>query len=127
MKELPIKSTSKGKQMVTFFTVFLIFAAAAILEVVGDARVRYGMENRNAWGIALGLLALCMYGVLINLVIHFKIVFWGFSKQLGIYVVLFAAVSTLIGYRFFGERIPMIHWAGLGLIIVGGVLIAARE
>lgn len=117
----------KGKPMVTFLTVVLIFAGAALLEVVGDARVRYGLEPFSLSRIALGLFLLCMYGIVINLVIHFKIVDWPFSKQLGVYVALFALISTLIGYRFFGEKIPVLHWVGLTLIIVGGFVIQAAE
>jgi small multidrug resistance family-3 protein len=128
MKQITTKPSSKGKRMLTFCLIVLIFAAAATLEVVGDARIRYGMEHRSlVSGVALGLLALCVYGILINLVIYFKIVQWGFSKQLGVYVALFAIASTFIGYRFFGEKIPVMHLAGLGLILVGGVLIAAQE
>jgi small multidrug resistance family-3 protein len=118
---------SKGKQMIAFPIVLLIFVAAALFEVVGDARIRSGMQSRSASGMALGLFLLCVYGILINLVIHFKIVVWGFSKQLGVYVALFALVSTLVGYRYFEEKIPLTHWLGLGLIVFGGLLIQAAQ
>ena len=109
------------------YIVVLIFAVAAFFEVVGDAKIRSGMQYRSASGIALGLFLLCVYGILINLVIHFKIVLWDFSKQLGIYVVFFAIMSTLVGYLYFGEKIRTVHWLGLGLIVCGGLLIQAAQ
>src|SRR5271169_2873126 len=71
-------------QLTTFFS----FVAAAILEVGGDALIRKGMRGSGIPAILLGCLALSCYGVVVNLLR------WDFSKLLGEYVAVFAAVSV---------------------------------
>jgi small multidrug resistance family-3 protein len=96
---------------------WLIFLAAAVLEVGGDAVIRKGMRG-GAWTyIALGCLMLAVYGVVVNLVK------WDFSKLLGVYVAVFAAVSMLAGRLVFGEEIARSTWVGVGIIVVGGLVI----
>lgn len=96
---------------------WLIFLAAAVLEVGGDAVIRKGMRG-GAWTyIAVGCLMLAVYGVVVNLVK------WDFSKLLGVYVAVFAAVSVLAGRLIFGEEIARTTWAGVGIIVVGGLVI----
>jgi len=59
---------------------WLIFVAAAVLEVGGDAFVRKGLRGNQIAVIAAGCLALGAYGLVVNLVR------WDFSKLLGVYV-----------------------------------------
>jgi small multidrug resistance family-3 protein len=97
--------------------VWLVFVAAAILEVGGDAVVRRGLRGRSAGWILLGCLALAGYGLLVNSVK------WDFSKLLGVYVAFFALASILFGKFILRETIPPSTWLGLTLIIFGGMVI----
>jgi drug/metabolite transporter (DMT)-like permease len=98
-------------------TVWLIFVAAAVLEVGGDAVVRRGLRGRSVVWILLGCAALAGYGLVVNSVK------WDFSKLLGVYVSFFALASILLGKFILRETIPLSTWLGLVLIILGGMLI----
>src|ERR1700683_251383 len=97
--------------------VWLIFVGAACLEVGGDAVVRKGLRGGGATLVVLGAVLLGLYGVLVNMVP------WDFSRLLGVYVAVFAAVSILAGKYVFGESIPLSTWIGLAIIVVGGLCI----
>jgi drug/metabolite transporter superfamily protein YnfA len=96
---------------------WLIFVAAALLEVGGDAVVRRGLRGGGAAFIVAGFVALGCYGLVVNSVK------WDFSRLIGVYVAFFALVSVLVGRFGFKESIPPSTWAGLVLIFVGGMVI----
>lgn len=96
---------------------WIIFIAAAVLEVGGDAVIRKGLRSSSAWIIIAGFLILGCYGVVVNTVK------WDFSRLLGVYVAVFAAVSVLTGRLVFKETIPPSTWIGLAIIVVGGMVI----
>jgi small multidrug resistance family-3 protein len=99
------------------FAAWVIFVAAAMLEVSGDVVVRKGLRARSAVWILLGCGGLGCYALLVNSVNS------DFSKLLGVYVGFFALVSILFGKYVLGETIPPSTWLGLGLIILGGMVI----
>ena len=96
---------------------WLIFIAAAILEVGGDAAVRHGLRGRRLVFIIAGFVALSCYGLVVNSVK------WDFSRLIGVYVGFFVLVSLLVGRFVLKEEIPVSTWCGLGLIIAGGLVI----
>ena len=96
---------------------WLIFIAAALLEVGGDAVVRKGLRGSGPLIVMIGFAMLGCYGVVVNTVK------WDFSKLLGVYVAIFALVSILFGHFVFKEDIPATTWFGLGVIICGGMII----
>jgi drug/metabolite transporter superfamily protein YnfA len=96
---------------------WLVFVAAAILEVGGDAVVRRGLRGRSLGWILLGCVALAAYGLVVNSVK------WDFSKLLDVYVGFFALASILLGKSILHEAIPPSTWLGLALIILGGLVI----
>src|SRR5262249_22505291 len=96
---------------------WLIFVAAALLEVGGDAVIRTGLRGSGWVFVVLGCLMLAGYGLVVNLVK------WDFAKLLGVYVAVFALVSVLFGRFVFGEDVPLSTWGGVALIILGGVVI----
>ena len=96
---------------------WLIFLAAAVLEVGGDAIVRKGMRGGGVAFMALGFIMLGTYGVVVNLVP------WDFSKLLGVYVAIFAVVSVLAGRFIFHEAVPVSTWVGIAIIMVGGLVV----
>ena len=98
---------------------WVIFIAAAILEVGGDAVIRRGLRGGIVWFIILGFVTLGCYGVVVNTVK------WDFSRLLGVYVAVFAVVSVLTGRFIFRETIPSTTWVGLAIIVVGGAVIQA--
>ena len=100
-----------------FASALLIFVAAALLEVGGDAVVRQGLRGRNWALVAVGGLLLASYGMVVNLVR------WDFSRLLGAYVAVFALASVLIGRFWFRDDVPASTWVGLGVIVVGGLVI----
>jgi drug/metabolite transporter superfamily protein YnfA len=96
---------------------WLVFLAAAVLEVGGDATVRRGLRGSNVALVIIGFVALGCYGLVVNSVK------WDFSKLIGVYVAFFAVVSVLVGRLVFKEVIPSSTWWGLALIVAGGAVI----
>jgi drug/metabolite transporter superfamily protein YnfA len=99
------------------FTAWLVFIAAAVLEVSGDAVVRKGLRGSGIIIIMIGFAMLGCYGLVVNMVK------WDFSKLLGVYVAIFALISLLFGRFVFRESIPMATWIGLSVIVLGGMII----
>jgi drug/metabolite transporter superfamily protein YnfA len=96
---------------------WLIFLAASVLEVGGDAVIRKGLRGGGVVVVAAGFVMLGCYGVTVNMVR------WDFSRLLGVYVAVFAAVSVLWGRFVFGESVPPTTWMGLAIIVAGGLVI----
>jgi drug/metabolite transporter superfamily protein YnfA len=96
---------------------WLIFIAAALLEVGGDAMVRRGLRGSGAAFIVAGFVTLGCYGLVVNSVR------WDFSRLIGVYVGFFALVSVLVGRVAFKETVPLATWVGLALILAGGMVI----
>ena len=96
---------------------WLVFIAAAILEVGGDAVVRKGLRGSGFIIIMMGFVMLGTYGVVVNMVK------WDFSKLLGVYVAIFALISILFGRFVFKESISVATWIGLCVIMCGGMII----
>ena len=96
---------------------WVVFIAAAVLEVCGDAAIRRGLRGRSLVFILAGAATLAGYGLVVNSVK------WDFSKLLGVYVGFFALVSILFGRFIFKETVPWSTWCGLALILAGGLLI----
>ena len=90
---------------------------AAVLEVGGDAFIRSGLRARGLAFVVPGVVALGIYGIVVNLVP------WDFSKLLGVYVGVFAVASVLCGRFVFEESVPASTWVGLALVVAGGVVI----
>ena len=100
----------------TYFA-WLVFLGAAVLEVGGDAVVRKGLRGGSLGVILAGGAMLAFYGLVVNMVK------WDFSKLLGVYVAIFAVTSILFGRFVFRETVPYSTWAGLGVIVCGGLII----
>jgi small multidrug resistance family-3 protein len=96
---------------------WLVFLAAALLEVGGDAAIWRGLRGKVLGLVVAGIAALGCYGLLVN---SMK---WEFSKLLGIYVGFFALVSVLCSRFFLGEHISRSTWCGLALILAGSLII----
>ncbi len=96
---------------------WIVFIAAAVLEVGGDAVIRKGLRGGMVWIIIAGFVILGCYGVVVNTVK------WDFSRLLGVYVAVFAVVSVMAGRFVFKETIPVTTWVGLAIIVVGGTVI----
>ncbi len=96
---------------------WLVFIVAALLEVGGDAMIRKGLNKTSLFLIVAGFLILGCYGMTVN------IVKWDFSKLLGVYVAVFALISVLFGALIFHESVSISTWAGLAIIIIGGMVI----
>lgn len=96
---------------------WLIFVAAALLEVGGDAAMRRGLRGRSLLFVVVGAVTLSGYGLVVNTVK------WDFAKLLGVYVAVFAIVSILAGRFLFKELVPLSTWLGLTLIVAGGLVI----
>jgi len=95
---------------------FVVFVAAAALEVAGDAVIRAGLRGGGVAIVAAGFAVLGSYGIVVNLLNV------DFSRLLGAYVGIFAVVSVLVGRFFFGDQVPVSTWLGL-LVVLGGSLI----
>lgn len=94
-----------------------VLIGAAILEVGGDVLIRRGMRGGGLPFVGAGFVILGSYGVLINLLDI------DFSKMLGAYVGVFAAISVLVGRVAFRDQVPVSTWAGLAVILGGSLII----
>lgn len=90
---------------------------AALLEVGGDALVRWGLKGGRILGFLLGAITLFSYGVFVN------IPKWDFGRLLGIYIAVFFIVSQVVWAVAFHEtlRLPTLI-AGI-LITSGGIVL----
>ena len=102
--------SSKAAQIV-------VLVVAAVCEVGGDALIRAGLRGRGLSFIAIGFCILGSYGLVLNQVPI------DFSKLLGAYVGLFAAVSILSGMLLFKESIQLSTWLGLSVVLLGSAII----
>jgi drug/metabolite transporter superfamily protein YnfA len=96
---------------------WLIFVLAALLEISGDAIIRYGLRHSGLFLIIIGFVTLGCYGLVVN------IVKWDFSKLMGVYVAVFTIISILFGRFVLKENIPTSTWIGLCVIVLGGLMI----
>jgi drug/metabolite transporter superfamily protein YnfA len=96
---------------------WVIFIEEALLETRDDALIRKGLRSSGILLVIIGFIVLGSYGLVVN------IVRWDFSKLLGVYVAVFAALSILYGRLVFKENIPASTWIGLIIIILGGLII----
>jgi multidrug transporter EmrE-like cation transporter len=96
----------------------MFLVLAAVLEVGGDALVRWGLRGKQWTGLALGAVVLFSYGLSVNLPK------WDFGRLMGVYIAVFFVVSQAISVAFFREKISMPIVVGGFLIIAGGILIA---
>ena len=94
----------------------LILSMAAVLEVVGDSLVRWGVHGGNYLGYILGALVLFTYGLVIN------VPKWDFGKLLGVYIAAFFVVAQLVAYFFYHEKIKTPTFVGGALIVAGGLV-----
>jgi len=106
-----------GRGGMMTYLAWIIFVGAAILEVGGDAVVRKGLRGSGLIIILIGCTMLGSYGVVVNMVK------WDFSKLLGVYVAIFAAISVLFGRFMFHENVPGTTWIGLLVIVCGAMII----
>ncbi len=95
----------------------LILFLAAVLEVGGDAVIRAGLTRHRVGLVVVGGLVLWAYGIVVNTTRL------DFSRLMGTYVAVFALLGVLVGRFAFHEPITTPTWAGMGLIVVGGLVI----
>jgi drug/metabolite transporter superfamily protein YnfA len=95
-----------------------ILVLAALLELSGDALVRWGMQTGKAVAFALGTLALFSYGLTVNWP------GWNFGRLFGVYIAVFFVVSQLMAHFIYHERAKVPTLVGGALIVAGGLIIA---
>lgn len=95
----------------------MFLALAAVLEVGGDALVRWGLKGGRWYGMALGAVVLFAYGLSVNLPK------WDFGRLMGVYIAVFFVVAQATAVVFFHERLQLPTIVGGALIIAGGILI----
>ena len=95
----------------------MFLALAAVLEVGGDALVRWGLKGGRWYGLALGAAVLFGYGLSVNLPQ------WNFGRLMGVYIATFFVVAQTVAILFFRERLQVPTVVGGALIVAGGILI----
>jgi small multidrug resistance family-3 protein len=99
-------------------TTLLSLIAAALLEVGGDAAIRYGLLRSATAAMVAGAVALVAYGFVVNTNRLIE-----FNRLMGVYIAVIYLVSQMIGVAVFGERPTLPAIAGGALIVTGGLLI----
>lgn len=95
-----------------------VLILAALLEVGGDALLRWGMRGGAIAGYILGAAALIAYGLVVNLPK------WDFGRLMGVYIAMFFLVSQAIAVVVFRDKLKMATLAGGALIVAGGMILA---
>lgn len=103
---------------------------AAYLEITGDVRIGNALAASKVGGVLLGWLLLGAYGIVVNgynwaakRVGHGET--WEFSRLLGVYIAVFAAMNLLLSPRRTGPHPAVSKYTVLGtaVVICGGVII----
>ena len=104
------------------FLALLVLVAAAVLEIYGDVHIGRGIAARSALTVLLGCALLVVYGAVVN---GYNWITKGmnFSKMLGVYIAVFAAVNLLVGWRRAPAEVSMPTIAGTIVIVCGGLII----
>ncbi len=92
-----------------------ILIGAAILEVGGDALIRFGLASARGWIVA-GAAALTTYGIVVN---------QGsldFGRLMGAYIAVFFVVSQFIAIAFFHQPPTRATLVGGALVVAGGLV-----
>ncbi|HUE37965.1 MAG TPA: hypothetical protein VMR29_00565 [Candidatus Binatia bacterium] len=95
---------------------WLVFVAAALLEVGGVALIRVGLRGENLPLVLGGAGVLASYGLLINTMR------WDFTRLLGVYVAVFALASAIVGRFAFNDRPSATTYLGLALLLAGAAV-----
>lgn len=93
-----------------------LLVLSALLEVGGDAAMRYGLQGKRV-GFPLAVLLLTTYGLVVNLPK------WDFSRLMGVYIALFFIVSQVIAVVVFQEKIKTPILVGGAFIVIGGLIL----
>ena len=99
-------------------TTLVSLIAAALLEVGGDAAIRYGLVRPATAATVAGAAALVAYGFVVNTNRVME-----FNRLMGVYIAVFYLVSLTVGVAMFGDRPGLPAVAGGALIVTGGLLI----
>jgi len=94
----------------------LFLTVAALLEVGGDALVRWSLKGGRWYGFVLAAAVLFSYGLSVNLPK------WDFGRLMGVYIAVFFVVAQGVAVVFFKERLSTPTIAGGSLIVAGGIL-----
>ncbi|MGP8269010.1 MAG: hypothetical protein ACLQLH_02995 [Terracidiphilus sp.] len=99
-----------------------VLTLAAFLEAWGDSFFQVSFYRSSGFGRVLAFLAgaavLAAYGSIVN------VPRWDFGKLLGGYVVLFFLMAQVLNRVRFGQSPTLPIYAGGGLIVAGGLVIA---
>ncbi len=99
-----------------------VLTLAAFLEAWGDSFFQVSFYRSSGFGRVLAFLAgaavLAAYGSIVN------VPRWDFGKLLGGYVVLFFLMAQILNRVRFGQSPTLPIYAGGGLIVAGGLVIA---
>jgi small multidrug resistance family-3 protein len=95
---------------------FLVLAA--LLEIVGDATIRFGLVRRASLWLLVGSALLVAYGLAVNANRSVD-----FGRLMGVYIAVFFVVSQVVAWALFAERPSAGRMIGGALIVAGGLVI----
>lgn len=102
--------------------ILALLAVAGLCEVGGDALMRSFLHSTGAarfgW-FAASVAVLAAYGLLVNLGP------WDFGRVIGVYVVLVFLIAQAVNFFAYGIRPSLAVLVGGGMIMVGGLVLAA--
>jgi len=95
----------------------VLLVGAAVLELGGDALVRWGLRSDKLAGYVFGAATLFAYGLVVNSPQ------WDFGRLMGAYICVFFVVSQLIARFAFHEPVRLPVVVGGALIMAGGIVL----
>lgn len=104
------------------FLALLVLIAAAVLEIYGDVHIGRGIAARSLLTALLGCALLVLYGAVVN---GYNWITKGmnFSKMLGVYIAVFAAMNLLLAWRRAASEVSTSTIVGTIVIVCGGLII----
>ncbi len=102
-----------------FSNIYFLVVVVGLSSAVGDAWInQYVRTNHLSWFL-LGCLGWCTAAIFWSQILKKQL----FAPSVALFFLGNIGVAVLIGYFYFGDRIPTMQWVWIALAIVAMVLI----
>lgn len=102
-----------------FSNIYFLVVTVGLSSAVGDALInQYVRTNRFGWFL-LGCLGWCTAAIFWSQILRKQL----FAPSVALFFLGNIGIAVLIGYFYFGDRVPAIQWLWVALAVVAMILI----
>jgi len=102
-----------------FSNIYFLVVAVGLSSAVGDALInQYVRTNRVGWFL-LGCLGWCTAAIFWSQILKKQL----FAPSVALFFLGNIGIAALIGYFYFGDRVPTLQWIWIALAAVAMILI----